>query len=60
MSALNPLFDPRHGIAGWWSIFLALLELAREKLIRITQTEAFQPIYVKVHKVEPTTVKKSA
>jgi segregation and condensation protein A len=29
--------------------FLALLELAREKLIQITQTEAFQPIYVKVH-----------
>ena len=43
------LFDPAMGIAGLVVHFLALLELAREKLIQITQTEAFQPIYVKVH-----------
>jgi segregation and condensation protein A len=29
--------------------FLAMLELAREQLIEFTQTEAFQPIYVRVH-----------
>ena len=28
--------------------FLALLELAREKLVEITQTEAFQPIYLRL------------
>ena len=28
---------------------IAMLELGREKLIEITQTEAFQPIYVRVH-----------
>ena len=27
----------------------AMLELAREKLVEFTQTEAFQPIYVRVH-----------
>jgi segregation and condensation protein A len=26
-----------------------MLELGREKLIEITQAEAFQPIYVRVH-----------
>ncbi len=43
------LFDPAMGPAGLVVHFLAMLELAREKLVRITQTEAFQPIYVKVH-----------
>jgi len=28
--------------------FLAMLELARERLIRITQAEAFMPIYVRL------------
>ena len=43
------LFDPAMGPAGLVVHFLAMLELAREKLVQITQTEAFQPIYVKVH-----------
>jgi segregation and condensation protein A len=29
--------------------FLALLELARETLIDITQSEGFAPIYVRIH-----------
>ena len=43
------LFDPAMGPAGLVVHFLAMLELAREKLVQITQAEAFQPIYVKVH-----------
>ena len=43
------LFDIAMGVPGLVVHFLALLELAREKLIHITQTEAFAPIYVKVH-----------
>lgn len=43
------LFDSSMGVPGLVVHFLAMLELAREKLIQITQTEAFQPIYVKVH-----------
>ena len=40
------LFDPEMGAPGLVVHFLAMLELGREKLIRITQTEAFAPIYV--------------
>ncbi|KAB2921999.1 MAG: segregation/condensation protein A [Dechloromonas sp.] len=43
------LFDPAMGAPGLVVHFLAMLELAREKLIEITQSEAFQPIYVRVH-----------
>lgn len=43
------LFDPEMGAPGLVVHFLAMLELAREKLIEITQTEAFQPIYIRVH-----------
>ena len=43
------MFDPLMGVAGLVVHFLAMLELAREKLIEFTQTEAFQPIYVRVH-----------
>ena len=42
------LFDAAMGPAGLVVHFLAMLELAREKMIQISQTEAFQPIYVKV------------
>ena len=42
------LFDPQHGIAVLVVTFLALLELARELLIEITQSECFAPIYVKL------------
>ena len=42
------MFDPAMGAPGLVVHFLAMLELAREKLIEFTQTEAFQPIYVRV------------
>ena len=43
------MFDPEMGVPGLVVHFLAMLELAREKLVEFTQTEAFQPIYVRVH-----------
>jgi segregation and condensation protein A len=42
------LFDPAQGIAVLVVTLLALLELARESLIEITQQEAYAPIYVKL------------
>ena len=50
------LFDPAMGAPGLVVHFLAMLELGREKLIRITQTEAFAPIYLKVASGEPEPV----
>jgi segregation and condensation protein A len=41
------LFDPEMGAPGLVVHFLAMLELAREKMVEITQSEAFQPIYVR-------------
>ncbi len=43
------LFDPAMGAPGLVVHFLAMLELAREKMVEMTQTEAFQPIYVRLH-----------
>ena len=42
------LFDPARGVAVLVVTFLALLELAREQLLEITQSECFAPIYVKL------------
>ena len=42
------LFDPSRGIAVLVVTFLALLELAREMLIDVTQSEGFAPIYVRI------------
>ncbi|HNJ76585.1 MAG: segregation/condensation protein A [Rhodocyclaceae bacterium] len=42
------MFDPGMGVAGVVVHFLAMLELAREHLVEITQTEAFDPIYVRL------------
>ncbi len=42
------LFDPVLGSGHLVVTFLALLELARESLIQITQQGAFSPIYVKL------------
>ena len=42
------LFDPGRGVPVLVVTFLALLELARELLIEITQSECFAPIYVKL------------
>lgn len=41
------LFEVGVGMAGLVVSFLAILELAREKLVEITQNEAMAPIYVK-------------
>jgi segregation and condensation protein A len=42
------LFDPRRGSAVMVVTFIAMLELARERLIELTQAEAFAPIYVRL------------
>ncbi len=42
------LFDPSHGTPVLVVTFIALLELAKETLIEITQAEAFAPIYVRL------------
>lgn len=42
------LFDPSRGIPVVVVNFIALLELAKETLIEITQAEAFAPIYVRL------------
>ena len=42
------LFDPLRGIAVLVVSFLAVLELAREGLIEITQSEPYAPIYVRI------------
>ena len=42
------LFSPELGIAKLIVSFLAILELARETLIEITQHEPYSPIYVKL------------
>jgi segregation and condensation protein A len=47
------LFDPARGVAVLVVNFLALLELARELLIELTQSECFAPIYVKLANAEP-------
>ena len=42
------LFDPESGAPVLVVTFIALLELAKETLIEITQAEAFAPIYVRL------------
>lgn len=41
------LFEPENGVAVLVVTFLAILELARESLVQVTQQGAFSPIYVK-------------
>jgi len=48
----SELFDPARGVAVLVVNFLAVLELARELLIEITQAECFAPIYVKLSNAE--------
>jgi len=45
----SQLFNPLRGIADLVVTFLALLELARESLIQITQQGSFAPIYVRTN-----------
>jgi segregation and condensation protein A len=47
------LFEPERGVPVLVVTFLALLELARELLIELTQSECFAPIYVKLGHAEP-------
>jgi segregation and condensation protein A len=47
------LFEPEKGVAVLVVTFLALLELARELLIEVTQSECFAPIYVKLGYAQP-------
>jgi segregation and condensation protein A len=42
------LFEPWRGVAVLVVNFLALLELAREGLVEVTQAEAYAPIYVRL------------
>ena len=44
----SELFDPSRGVPVVVVNFVALLELAKETLIEITQAEAFAPIYVRL------------
>ena len=48
------LFNPSRGVAVLVVTFLALLELAREMLIDVTQSEGFAPIYIRIAYVEPS------
>jgi segregation and condensation protein A len=41
------LFDATQGVAEMVVTFLAILELAREGLVDVTQQEAYSPIYVR-------------
>jgi segregation and condensation protein A len=50
----SELFDPGRGVPVLVVTFLALLELARELLIEITQSECFAPIYVKLAHAQPS------
>jgi segregation and condensation protein A len=49
----SALFEPEHGVPVLVVSFLALLELARESLIDITQQTPFDPIYVKIKAERP-------
>jgi segregation and condensation protein A len=42
------LFDPAEGRVGVVVTFLAILELIREKIVDLVQTDAFAPIHVRV------------
>jgi segregation and condensation protein A len=44
----HELFDPSRGTPVLVVTFIAMLELAREHLLEITQAEAFAPIYVRL------------
>jgi segregation and condensation protein A len=53
VAEFGELFDPGRGVAVLVVTFLALLELARELLVEITQSAGFGPIYVKLAHAEP-------
>lgn len=55
----DELFQPEEGVAVVVVSFLAVLELARESLIDITQSAPFELIYVKLREAEPPTLELS-
>jgi segregation and condensation protein A len=42
------LFETTRGVPVVVVTFIALLELAKERLLEVTQAEAFAPIYVRL------------
>jgi len=48
----SELFDPALGVPVLVVTFLALLELARETLIDVSQAESFAPIYIRIAHAE--------
>ena len=44
----HDLFDARRGMPVLVVTFIAMLELSRERLVEVTQAEAFAPIYVRL------------
>jgi segregation and condensation protein A len=48
VAEFGELFDPQRGVPVLVVTFLALLELARELLVEVTQSAGFGPIYVKL------------
>ena len=52
VAEFGELFDPQRGVPVLVVTFLALLELARELLIEVTQSAGFGPIYVKLAHAE--------
>jgi segregation and condensation protein A len=48
VAEFSELFDPGRGVPVLVVTFLALLELARELLVEVTQSAGFGPIYVKL------------
>ena len=57
-TAFTTLFNPDEGKIGVVVTFLAVLELIKESLLEIVQTEPYGPIYVRApqHVDEPTVV----
>ena len=47
------LFNPLRGVADLVVTFLAILELARESLVQVTQHGSFAPIYVRAQMDQP-------
>jgi segregation and condensation protein A len=50
--AFDTLFESQQGIGEMVVTFLAILELAREGLVEVTQHEAYSPIYVRLTRNE--------
>ncbi len=44
----HELFDPTRGVPVLVVTFIAMLELSRERLLEVTQAEAFAPIYLRL------------